>query len=153
VSGDEPGEVEIYIERAECAGRPVYRWVEDDGSGAACSGKPRRSRDRAVQAAITHAIDQDDSIDIDSIISDILGSGFFARGTNAQDILEVCEAASEHSQGYLLLAADEPPPQPAGIAWTTNGYLEVPYIRLAADHASAAYAADSLLREVQRFER
>ena len=65
------------------------------------------------------------------------------------DIKAICEEATKHSQGYLLLPAGEFCGHPIGRLWTTNGYLQCEkYVTLDATHPSLAYAADTLLRAV-----
>lgn len=146
--GDEPGVVEIRLESAsadiDSATITVYRWREYDDGGAYESGETTTDRAQAVQAGRDYAEAQDEAPDVDDLIGQIVASGYFGPAA-ADEIRAVCVAATQYSQGYLLLAQGQLP-SPIGVAWTTNGYLqEVEYITLDATYPSVEYAADALL--------
>lgn len=145
--GDSPGELEIVIEAATEYGVTVYRWTEIDEAGSYESGEIVLDREEAVSAGEDYASENDEEPDTDDLIEAIVETGYFG-GADADDIRAVCEAATQHSQGYLLLPKGEFVGHPIGRMWTTNGYLQCEYVTLDATHPSVAYAADALLRAV-----
>ncbi len=89
-----------------------------------------------------------DEPDADDLIRQIVETGYFGDADDA-DIRAICQAATDYSQGYLLLAAGGFPGDPIGRLWTTNGYLQcAEYVTLDATYPCIAYAADALLRAV-----
>lgn len=146
--GDEPGEVQIVLESATEYGIVAYRWAEKDDGGTHGRGPITLDRDEAVEAGEEYASENDEEPDADDLIRQIVESGYFG-GADADDIRAICEEATKHSQGYLLLPAGEFCGHPIGRLWTTNGYLQCEkYVTLDATHPSLAYAADALLRAV-----
>lgn len=146
--GDEPGEISVVLESAQRYGITAYRWAErDDGSGTYETGPVTLSRAEAEEGGAEYAAENDDPPDVDDIIGKIIETGYFGR-VDAAEILAICEEATKHSQGYLLLPPGSPV-HPVGRMWTTDGYLEVArYITIPATYPSVGYAADALLRAV-----
>jgi hypothetical protein len=149
--GDEPGEIRVMLETAQTSdGLDVYRWHDHDGAGSYDSGDIMLDQDAVIRAGRAHAEEQDETPDLDVLIDGILTTGYFGPLCDAGDVRRACQAATEYSQGYLMLAPGEPPRDPIGVAWTTNGYLQVPHhIQLAATHSRIEYAADALLRAIR----
>lgn len=146
--GDEPGEVRVVLESATEYGVTAYRWAEKDDGGTHERGPITLDRDEAVKAGEEYASENDEEPDTDDLIRQIVETGYFGDA-DADDIKAICEEATKHSQGYLLLPAGEFCGQPIGRLWTTNGYLQCEkYVTLDATHPSTAYAADALLRAV-----
>jgi hypothetical protein len=146
--GDELGEVEIVLESATEYGITAYRWAERDSGGTHERGPITLDRDEAVEAGKEYAGENDEEPDADDLIRQIVETGYFGDA-DADDIRAICEAATEYSQGYLLLAAGEFCGHPIGRLWTTGGYLQCDrYVTLDATHSSIAYAADALLRAI-----
>jgi len=142
--GDEPGEVEVVLESATAYGITAYRWAERDDSGTHERGPITLDRDEAVAAGEEYAEDHDEEPDAGDLIEQIVETGYFGSA-DAEDIRAICDEATKHSQGYLLLPAGEFVGRPM---WTTNGYLQCEYVTLDATHHSIAHAADALLRAV-----
>lgn len=147
-NGDEPGEVEVVLESAEEYGIVAFRWAERDDGGTHNRGDITLDRDEAVKDGESVAEENDEEPDADDLIKQIVETGYFGDA-DADDIRAVCKAATEHSQGYLLLPAGEFVGHPVNRMWTTNGYLQCErYVTLDATYPSVAYAADALLRAV-----
>lgn len=142
LDGDQPGEVELKLERAEMGGIEAWRWREPESGD---HGDVCLSRDDAVAAAEEYAQDSDETPDVDEQISAIIETGYFGADVDADDIREICEALCGHSQGVLLLPSGEVPARPLGRLWTTNGYLQCDHIQVAATHSSVELAAAALL--------
>jgi hypothetical protein len=145
--GDEPGEVRVVLESATEGDITAYRWAEQDDGGTRETGDPTKDRDEAVAGGEEYASENDEEPDADDLIQQIVDTGYFGSA-DADDICAVCQAATEHSQGYLLLPKGEFVGHPIGRMWTTNGYLQCEYVSLDATYPSVAYAADALLRAV-----
>lgn len=146
-AGDEPGRVEVVLESATEYGITAYRWAERDDAGTHQRGPITLDRDEAVEAGEEYAALNDEEPDANSLIRAIVETGYFGDAT-ADEIRAICRAATEHSQGYLLLPAGKFCGHPVDRLWTTNGYLQCDYVTLDATHSSIAYAADALLRRV-----
>lgn len=147
--GTEPGTVSIYVESAEVLGQTYYRWREYDDGGSYDHGEPTLDRDQAKAQAVEQAEARDDSPNADDLIEQIVSTGYFGEAT-ADELREICQAATEHSEGVLLLPAGEFCGRPIGRLWATgNAWLEVPHLRLAAGHDDLARAADALLRAIR----
>jgi hypothetical protein len=146
--GDKPGEVRVVLQSVAEYGITAYRWAEQDGSGTHESGPITLDRDEAVSGGEDYASENDEEPNAEELIAKIVETGYFGEA-DADDIRAICKAATEHSQGYLLLPAGEFCGHPIGRVWTTNGYLQCDkYVTLDATHPNIAYAADTLLRAV-----
>lgn len=145
--GDSSGKVDIWLERAEEFGITAWRWTEDE-SGE--SGEVYLSHFAAIEAAEAHAEEIEEFPNVDSIVDEIVETGYFGSAT-ADEIKALCESACLHSQGFYLLRRGELP-HPLGSAWTTNGYLQCEYITLDATHDDVSAAADTLLRAIRNPE-
>lgn len=149
VRRDEPGMVEIVLESATQYGITAYRWMSrDDSSWRGEGGPVTLSKDEAILAGKTHAEENDDEPDAEDCIRKIVETGYFGDA-DADDIRAICKAATEYSQGYLLLAAGEFCGHPIGRMWTMYDCLQCDeYVTLDATHPSISYAAHFLLRTV-----
>jgi hypothetical protein len=145
--GDQPGTCEVSIESATLGDIEIYRWHESESGD---SGPARWTRERAVADAEEHASDRDETPDLDETIDAIVDTGIFS--CDSDDVREICEAAVHHSEGYLLLATGQRLPSPAGIAWTTDGYLQCDRVQMPCGQESAELAAAVLL-SICRSER
>ena len=146
--GDEPGEVQIVLESATAYGITAYRWAEKDDGGTHGRGPITLDREEAVEGGEEYASENDEEPDAEDLIRQIVESGYFGDA-DTDDIRAICEEATRHSQGYLLLPAGEFCGHPIGRLWTTNGYLQCErYVALDATYSSLAYAADALLRAI-----
>lgn len=152
-NGDEPGAVEINLECAEVdldddSTVTLYRWIEQDDGGIQETGEWTNDKSTAIEGGEEYASDNDETPDLDSLISEIEETGFFKDN----DIIPaVIKSATQHSQGYLLVTPDIS--EPIGTMWTTNGYLQRDdYISLDATYPSEAYAADALLRAINDYQ-
>jgi hypothetical protein len=144
--GDEPGEVQIVLESATEFGIKAFRWAECDDGGSHEHGTITLDRDEAIEAGEEYASENDEMPDADELIEKIVETGYFGDA-DADDIKAICKAATEHSQGYLLLPKGEFVGHPIGRSWTTNGYLQnIEYVTLDATYSDIAFAADALLR-------
>jgi hypothetical protein len=104
--GDEPGEVEITLQRSEAYGIEAFRWFERDGME---HGDITLDRDEAIEAGEEYASENDEEPDADELFRQIVETGYFGSA-DAGDIRAICQEATEHSQGYLLLPAPAPRP-------------------------------------------
>lgn len=150
--GDEPGEVQVSLERATAYGIVGWRWREHDAGEDLESGPVTLDRAEAVEAGEDYAEESDETPGLDSLIDEIIETGYLAA--SREEIRAICAAASSHSQGYLLLPRGELP-HPIDVAWTTSGYLDLPedqWITLAATHDREEIAADALLRAIRAVE-
>jgi hypothetical protein len=138
--GCQPGTIEVCIEVATLGRVELWRWAEDESSE---HGEVRLIRDQAVADAAEVAANKDETPDLDETIAAIVETGFFR--TDADDVRAVCEVAVSYSEGYLLLIPGNILPSPAGIAWTTNGYLQCDHVQLACGQDSVELAAAALL--------
>jgi len=146
--GDAPGEVRIALESAEEYGIVAYRWALKDDGGTHERGPITLDRSEAIAAGEECAAENDETPDADDLIRQIVETGYFGDA-DVDDIRAVCEEATKHSQGYLLLPAGEFIGHPIGRMWTTNGYLQCDrYVTLDATQPNVSYAADALLRAV-----
>ncbi len=82
--------------------------------------------------------------DLDDVMAEIKETGYF---TYPDIIPLVVKAATQYSQGYLLVTPDIS--QPVGTAWTINGYLQCDYIALDATYSTEEEAAEALLNAIQ----
>jgi hypothetical protein len=147
-NGDEPGDVEISLESATEYGITAYRWAEHDDGGTHNTGTITLDRDEAVTGGEEYAEENDETPDVEELLDKIVETGYFGTA-DADDIRVICEEATTHSQGYLLLPKGEFCGHPVGRLWTTNGYLQCEeYITLNATYSNISYAADALLRQV-----
>ena len=143
--GDRPGEVQVILQSATEYGITAFRWAEQGGGE---KGPITLDRDEAVAGGEEYAEENDEEPDADDLIAKIVDTGYFGAA-DADDVRAICEEATRHSQGYLLLPAGEFVGRPIGRMWTTNGYLQCDrYVTLDATYPSIAYAADALLRAV-----
>lgn len=148
--GDEPGEVQIVLQSATVDGVTAYRWAERSDGCMGERGPVTLDPDGARAGGEDYASRNDEEPDADDLIRQIVETGYFGDADD-DDIRAVCEEATQHSQGYLLLPAGEFCGHPIGRMWTTNGYLQCEeYVTLDATYPSLAYAADALLRAVTR---
>ena len=145
--GTDPGLIEVWLERAEIYGIEVYRWRAGDDEQEADCGYPTLSQDEATEDGLQYAEDNDEEPDADEYIDHIVATGYFGDAT-ASDIRAICEEATQHSQGYLLLPKGEFVGCPVGRMWTTNGHLECDYVTLQATYKKLSYAACALLEKV-----
>lgn len=106
------------------------------------------TREEAVAAAEALAEELDETPDLAEIVADIQATGYF----DDPDIVPaIVAAATQYSQGYLLLTPDVH--QPIGTRWTTNGYLQCDrYITLDATYGTQEQAAEALLRAINEPE-
>lgn len=84
-----------------------------------------------------------------SIVKEIVNTRYFGSAT-CEEILAVCQKATEYPEGYLLLPQGEFVGHPIGNAWVNRGWLQCEYVALRASHDSVAEAADSLLQSIVR---
>jgi hypothetical protein len=132
----------------ECAGEGTIEasgWIVAETPDEATEYHGRyATREEAVDAAEELAEELDETPDQDGIIAEIRETGYF----DDPDIIQlVVDAATQYSQGYLLITPDIH--QPVGTRWTTNGYLECAHITLDATYGTHAQAAEALLRAIQ----
>lgn len=146
-NGDEPGLQEVWLQRAEAYGIVAYRWRVDDGEQETDRGYPTLDEDQAIEDGREYAESSDEALDTDELLDQIVATGYFGDA-DADDIRAICEEATQHSQGYLLLPKGEPVGHPVGRMWTINGYLSCDHLQLPATHSDISYAAASLLRQV-----
>lgn len=146
-NGDEPGQQEVWLQRAEAYGIVAYRWRADDGEQETDRGYPTLDEDQAIEDGREYAEANDEGLDTDELLDQIVATGYFGDA-DADDIRAICEEATQHSQGYLLLPKGEPVGHPVSRMWTTNGYLDGDHLQLSATHSDISYAAASLLRQV-----
>jgi hypothetical protein len=145
---DEPGEVEIVLQKATEYGITAYRWAEEDDGGYHEKGAIVLHPDEVREDAMEHVIEQDDEPDIEDLVNKIVDTGYFGSATR-KDILNVCECATEHSEGYLILRAGKIT-YPIESLLTTCGHLDgCDYVTLDADFQRVSYAAHALLRAVK----
>lgn len=155
--GDQPGTVAVEIESATVKSEDgdrevtIYRWRDTDDGGRLDSGPARWTRERAEEDARGHADDSDETPCLDETIAAIIETGTFAA--DADDVRRVCAAAVSHTEGYLMLAVGQGLPDPAGIAWATSGYLQVPYVTLQCGQDSVELAAAELLLACREQDR
>ena len=102
------------------------------------------TREEAEEAANDLCVEQDETPDLDDVMAEIKETGYF---TDPDIIPLVVKAATQYSQGYLLVTPDIS--QPVGTAWTTNGYLQCDYIALDATYSTEEEAAEALLNAIQ----
>lgn len=146
--GSAPVTVLLYIQITEVDGVEYYRWIVRDADQDGDAGPVCRTRAEAEDGAYDYALEHDETPDIDSIISDILESGYFARGTSADDVRGLIDAMTSYAQGDLLVPA-------GGLAewtWVTSGWLDCPYIPVSATHDSVASAAHELRDAIGTFQ-
>lgn len=151
--GDQPGQVEVVLETATVGEEygvevKIYRWRERDEAGSYESGDATQDREEAVRDGEAHAESEDSEPDLGELLSEIEETGYFEDN----DIIpHVLDAATGHSQGYLLLPPDIG--QPVGTMWTTNGHLQRDdYITLDATHSQKSYAAAALLAAIREYQ-
>jgi hypothetical protein len=145
--GDDPGLVVVELESAKCYGIVGYRWASSDPSGQYEIGPPTIDRVKAVREGEKHAEQADEGIDLDDTLEAIVESGYFGEST-ADDIRAVCEEATKHAQGLVLVPAGRIV-GPPGSKWVTSGYLDCDsYVSLSTNHDRVEYAAYALLKAV-----
>lgn len=105
-------------------------------------------KEEAEEAAKALSVDEDETPDLEGLLTEIKETGYFS---DPDMIPRVVKAATQHSQGYLLVTPGIS--QPVGQRWTTNGYLQCDYIALEATYSTEEEAADALLRAIQEEER
>lgn len=145
VDGDQPGEVEVELQRATAYGIELWRW-----SDAGEDGPPRLTEAEARADAEEHASDSDETPDIDDQIEAILDTGYFGDDATVHDIRRICDALCGHARGVLLLPRGVVPSAPLGRLWTTNGYLECEHIQVDATNDTLGLAAATLLASIRR---
>lgn len=87
-------------------------------------------------------------------IDQIVETGYFGDAT-AEDILAICEEATRHRRGYLLLPMGSAPALPLE-QWHHIGVdadIDVPHLSIAADYMHASSAALALLNALTNPDR
>ena len=143
-NGNEPGECEVVLERAEAYGIEAYRWADRDDSGTNNTGDIMLDRDEAIEAGKEVASESDETPDADDQIADILAAGWFTSSVDADDvrkIIDYCATYNDLGQGHVIIDHD------GRREWVTTGYVEHEAVYLSIPHGGqhwSAYAVDLL---------
>lgn len=151
--GGEPGQIEIVLEQTCLYGIRAWRLVQRDCTGVyRHDAPPTVDKEEAVEEGRQFAQENDNEPDIDLLIQEVIETGYFGSA-GAENIRAICQAATEYSQGYLILPKGTPVAQPIGRMWTTSGYLHCEdYVALNATHKRVSYAAYTLLQLIKAEE-
>jgi hypothetical protein len=146
--GNDLGEVTVGVAKATDEDGKEY-WVVGSYDEAVTNDEGvYATREDAIERANEVIETQDETPDVADVIVEIEGTGYFS---DPAIIPSVIKAATEYSQGYLLVTPDIH--QPVGIAWTTNGYLQdCDYIALDATYGSEEEAAEALLSAIRDYQ-
>jgi len=141
--GDEPGTLAVHVQ----TDGKRWRWVERDDSGDHDTGGPFATRAEAEAAGVAYAEGSDETPDLDGLVSDIMGTGYF-RDVDVDDVKKLCALACGYASSQLLLTRDLPRPLALVVA-SNNSYLdEVDYVAVSADYDAQHEAAHAILAAI-----